>query len=169
MDQKRIKNINSKVDILTMDTMSLDKVTDAEIVCEYVRRFTIPAGEKLVSSRSSADHLRAFLMKEAQRERFAIIYLNAQNEIIKTEVLFEGSISTSAVYPREVIMKVLENQASRIIIGHNHPSGCTSPSSSDRNLTIKLSEALGAIDVDLLDHIIVGGENYFSFADHRLF
>jgi DNA repair protein RadC len=168
MEQKRINNTKRNVSILTSDFTSLDKVTDAEIVCEYVKRFTIPAGERLGSSKSGADHLRAFLMKETQRERFAIIYLNAQNEIIKTEVLFEGSISTSAVYPREVIVKVLENQASRIIIGHNHPSGSTEPSSSDRHLTKKISKALEAIDVDLLDHIIIGGEDYLSFADHRL-
>jgi DNA repair protein RadC len=67
-----------------------------------------------------------------------------------------------------VVKKVLDLGASAIMFGHNHPSGNVTPSSSDRAVTKKLQTALNAIDVAVLDHLVVGGANYFSFADHRL-
>ena len=88
--------------------------------------------------------------------------------MLSTEVLFEGSLSTSAVYPREVVERVIELGAGAVILGHNHPSGEITPSSSDRAVTKKLQTALTAIDVEVLDHLIIGGSEYFSFTDHQL-
>ena len=94
--------------------------------------------------------------------------MNSQNQVLSTETLFEGSLNTSAVYPRRIVERILDIGCGAIVIAHNHPSGGTTPSASDRAVTKKLQTALGAIDVDLLDHIIIGGANYYSFADNHL-
>ena len=97
-----------------------------------------------------------------------VIFLDGQNQIIKMEELFTGSLTTSAIYPREVIQKVLGYDAASVILVHNHPSGSLNPSGSDRAVTKKLQIALASIDVEILDHLIVGGNDFFSFADHHL-
>jgi len=121
----------------------------------------------LASSRTVKDYLTHNL-RERSREVFMVIFLDGQHQIIRMEELFSGTLNTSAVYPREVIQKVLEYEAVSVILVHNHPSGSLTPSSSDRAVTRKLQTALTAIDVEVLDHLIVGGNEFFSFADHRL-
>jgi len=143
-------------------------VSDAEILTEYVRRFNIVGGESIGTAREAANHFRAFFSDASKKERFVVCFLNGQHQVLSTEVLFEGSLTTSAVYPREVIARVIELGAAAVAFAHNHPSGSISPSSSDRAVTKKLGTALNALDVDLLDHIIIGGGEHFSFADHRL-
>ena len=148
--------------------MNISSVSDSEILNEYVRRFTISAGESIKTAREAADHFRAYFSKGSKREMFVCCFLNGQHQILATEKLFEGSLTTSAVYPREVVQRVLELGAGAVMFAHNHPSGSVTPSSSDRAVTMKLATALGAIDVEVLDHILVGGVEFFSFADHRL-
>ena len=148
--------------------MNISSVSDTEILNEYVRRFTISAGEGIKTSREAADHFRAFFAEAAKREQFIVCFLNGQHRVLATETLFVGSITTSAVYPREVVQRILDLGAAAIMVAHNHPSGELTPSNSDRAVTKKLQAALSAIDVDILDHIIIGGAEYFSFADHRL-
>ncbi len=121
----------------------------------------------LRSSKTVKDYLTHNL-RERSREIFMVIFLDGQNQIIKMEELFSGSLTTSAIYPREVVQKVLDYNAASVILVHNHPSGSLTPSGSDRAVTKKLQAALTAIDVDVLDHLIVGGNDFFSFADHRL-
>ncbi len=148
--------------------MNISSISDTEILNEYVRRFTIPAGESIRSARAAADHFRAYFATASKREKFVCCFLNGQHQILATEILFEGSLTTSAVYPREVVQRVLDLGAAALLLAHNHPSGCTAASSSDRAVTKKLATALGAIDVEVLDHIIIGGADFFSFADHNL-
>jgi len=121
----------------------------------------------LKSSRTVKDYLTHNL-RERNREIFMVIFLDGQNQILKMEELFSGSLTTSAIYPREVIQKVLNYDAASVILVHNHPSGSLTPSGSDRAVTKKLQLALSSIDVEVLDHLIVGGNDFFSFADHRL-
>lgn len=100
-------------------------------------------------------------------EQFDVVYLNNQHEIIACETLFKGTISSTSVYPRTVLKRVLHLNAAAIVLAHNHPSGISTPSQSDRNMTNRLVEACKLIDVSVLDHIIVGKDCY-SFADHGL-
>jgi DNA repair protein RadC len=150
--------------------MNMSSVSDTEILHEYVRRFSIPAGESIRTSREAADHFRGYFADAVKKEKFVICFLNSQHEILSTEVMFEGTLDTSAVYPRIVVERVIELGAGSLMLAHNHPSGSTTPSGSDRAVTKKLVSALGAIDVDVLDHIIIGNgtEETFSFSDHHL-
>ncbi len=148
--------------------MNLTSINDSEILKEYVRRFTIQAGDRIKSSREAADHFRAFFSEAAKREQFVVAYLNGQNMLICTEPLFIGTITSSAVFPREVVQRILDVGAAAVMFAHNHPSGETTPSHSDKAVTKKLQTALGSIDVEVLDHLIIGAGEYFSFADSNL-
>lgn len=150
-------------------TFQMKQISDNEIREEYVKRFALKPGVRLTSPQTAIDHLRAvFEGLEKDREHFVVIILNAQNEHITTDILFTGTLTSSAVYPRELVKRVLEVHGAAIICSHCHPSGCLLPSSSDRAVTRKLKTALGSIDVELLDHIILGGTDVFSFSDQGL-
>ena len=146
------------------------EIPDDLLEAEYIKRNCIHPGDHFGSSSNVANYLKTQLLKEKDREHMTVLFLNAQNRLIAAERLFSGSLSQSAVYPREIIRKIIEYSAGSIILVHNHPSGTLTPSSSDRVVTKKIQTALNAIDVELLDHIIVGYGNtdHFSFADHRL-
>ena len=119
----------------------------------------------------SADQVCTYLihhLKNRNRELFLLILLNGRNQIIDLITLFEGSLTTSAVYPREVIKLILERDAAAVIFVHNHPSGNLSPSQDDHRITKRLKQACQSIDVQVHDHIIIGGNEHFSFADHGL-
>ena len=143
-------------------------VSDAEILTEYVRRFNIAGGESIGSGKEAAFHIRAFFSDASKKEKFVVIFLNGQHQVLTTEVLFAGSLTSSAVFPREVITRIIDLGAAAVVLGHNHPSGLTTPSNSDRAVTKKLQTALNAIDTEILDHIIIGGSEHYSFADNRL-
>ncbi len=119
------------------------------------------------SSEDVLDYLRHNLRDKSQ-ELFMVIYLNGRNQILKMETLFEGTLNTSAVYPREVVKKALENDASALVLVHNHPSGNPSPSKDDLTITKKLKESARTIDIYIHDHLIIAGNDVYSFSDHGL-
>jgi DNA repair protein RadC len=119
------------------------------------------------SSEDVLDYLRHNL-RDKSKEVFMIIYLNGRNQILKMEKLFEGTLNTSAVYPRELVKRALENDASALVLVHNHPSGNSSPSQDDLTITKKLKDAVKTIDIYIHDHLIIAGNDVYSFADHGL-
>lgn len=121
----------------------------------------------ITSSDEVLDYLKHNL-RDKNQEIFSVIYLNGRNEIIGMEELFYGSLTTSAVYPREVVKKVLKQNAAAVIFVHNHPSGNLNPSEEDIKITKKLKDAVATIDVKVHDHLIIAGNNYYSFADNNL-
>lgn len=100
-----------------------------------------------------------------EREVFSVILLDSQNKIINDCNLFFGTIDRASVYPREVVKKVLHDNAASVIFAHNHPSGIPEPSGCDRRITSKLIDALSLIDVKVLDHVVVGGSEAVSFSE----
>ncbi len=151
-----------------MDSILKD-IPDNVIREEYVQRFALKPGMRLASPQTAVDHLRTVFDKlEKDKEFFVVMILNAQNELIITDTLFTGTLTSSAVYPRELVKRVLEVHGAAIICSHCHPSGCLTPSASDRSVTKKLKTALESIDVELLDHIILGGTDSYSFSDQGL-
>ncbi|MFC1918300.1 DNA repair protein RadC [Chloroflexota bacterium] len=107
-------------------------------------------------------------MRDLKKEVFKVIYLNGQNQIIDAVDLFEGTVNSSVVHPREVIEKALQSHAVSLIFVHNHPSGAPDPSSSDRDLTRQLVYAGEVMQIKVLDHIIIGDNIYYSFAAEGL-
>ena len=148
-----------------MDTLTLDRISDSQLDKEYRKRFFLKSGDKFQNAEDAAKHFNILFGEDPAREHFGIIYLNGANKVINSEILFTGSLTTSAVYPREVIKRALEENAAAILCGHNHPSGNRNPSQDDLSITKKIKVACDTVDVTLHDHVIVTSEGYYSFAD----
>lgn len=118
---------------------------------------------------TSPGHVRDYLrikLAALEHEEFHVLWLDSQNRLIASDRLFSGSISSTSVYPREVVKAALKHNAAACIIAHNHPSGIVEPSSADRALTNTIKSALAVIDVRVLDHFIVAGNaSPLSFAE----
>ena len=122
----------------------------------------------LTSSRQVFEYLH-HSMRDLKREVFKVIFLNSRNQVLAVEDMFEGSISSSAVYPREVIQRSLHHNASTLVFAHNHASGDVLPSRQDKRITRDLVFVARVMGIRVLDHIIVGSNNdYFSFAEAGL-
>jgi DNA repair protein RadC len=122
-------------------------------------------GTVLNSSQTTRDYLTSELRGET-REVFAVMFLDNQHKVLKFERLFFGTINAAAVYPRIVVEKALKQQASAVILAHNHPSGIAEASIADKQITKRLEQALSLIDIRVLDHIIVAGNQCYSFAEN---
>ncbi len=103
-----------------------------------------------------------------EREVFAALFLDAKHRLIQYVELFQGTIDSTAVYPREVVKEALRLNAAAAIVAHNHPSGNREPSEADKSITRRIKEALALVDVRALDHIIIAGTQSVSFAERGL-
>lgn len=111
---------------------------------------------------------RSFLqgcLRGLKHEVFKVIFLNNQNRMIYEKTIQEGTVDRSAVYPREIIREALLNGASRLICAHNHPSGGVQPSAADQDITRELVYAAIPLGIDVLEHVIIAGDHYFSFCE----
>lgn len=120
----------------------------------------------LTSSKATRDYLLSELRLES-REIFAVLFLDNQHKILIFERLFFGTLNAAAVYPRVVVEQALKHHAAAVILTHNHPSGVAEASLADKQITEKLIQALQLIDVRVLDHIIVAGNQCYSLAEHN--
>ncbi|UJR63004.1 RadC family protein [Dickeya zeae] len=125
------------------------------------------SGQSLTSSHAVRDMLR-LRMAGLEREVFMVFYLDNQNCLLESETVFLGTINQTAVHAREIVKSALHHNAAAVILAHNHPSGCTDPSAADKTITQRLIQALGLVDVRVLDHVIVGHSDILSFAEHGL-
>ena len=112
-------------------------------------------------------YVRAWLSR-FEHEVFACLFLDNRHRIISNEILFTGTIDGASVYPREVVKRCLQLNAAAIIFSHNHPSGIAEPSQADRQITLKLTQALALVDVRVLDHLVVGDKTVTSMAERGL-
>jgi len=119
------------------------------------------------SSKEVFDYLYHSL-RDSKREKFKALFLDAKNQILEEKTEFEGTVDSSAVYPREIIKEALRRDASSLIFVHNHPSGDPTPSESDKEITTELVFAANVVQIRVLDHLIIGNNRYFSFADSGL-
>jgi DNA repair protein RadC len=127
----------------------------------YSKRKTIS------SSRDAADYVRLELQFKKQ-ELFGVIFLNQGNRITHFQIVSEGGITSTVADPRIILKTALAHDAVHIILCHNHPSGCLKPSRADISLTQKIKAAALTLEIQVIDHIIVSEEGYYSFADHDL-
>jgi len=120
--------------------------------------------------RSSEDVFNYLLysMQGLKKELFKVLYLDSRNKIVFIEDIFEGTLNASAVYPREIFRSAFKNNAVSLIFAHNHPSGVPEPSLSDREVTKSLVFMGVIMEIKVLDHLIIGNNSYFSFADEGL-
>lgn len=155
---ERIKGIGPTKAITIMAAMELGR-----------RRHAEPARKKtsVNCSKDVADYL-SIQLKDFTHEVFAVLYLNRANKINHFEIISKGGITGTVADPRIILKRALEEEATSIVLSHNHPSGNLNPSRADEELTKKIKEAAALMDIKLLDHIIVGDDGYFSFLDEGL-
>ncbi len=133
----------------------------------YQRTHLVSAGRKLSSTSALLDYLDA-AMGGLRDEQFRAIFLNSLNEIITDEVIQEGTVNQSVVYPRKVMERALHHKAAAIIFVHNHPGGSCKPSPQDIKLTEELARVSRSLQIAVHDHLIVCKDRYFSFLEHGM-
>ncbi len=157
----------SKAQFCAIHGLGVAKFVQLQAVLEISQRHL---AEELTSSSpmNTSALVKAFVkskLRHKSTETFALLHLNSQHHLIAYEELFEGTLDSAAVYPREVVKAALEHNASAVILSHNHPSGIAEPSQQDRLITSRLKEALNLVDITVLDHIVVGAGAPVSFAE----
>lgn len=138
----------------------------AEIARRHLREEVI-GKSYLRDPQAVVDYLYGSL-RDRKTEVFKVLFLNKSNRIVDEADLFHGTVDETAVHCREVVRAALERHATALILVHNHPSGRIQPSAEDREITEKLKAACGAVSVKVLDHVIVGDNQHFSFSEHNL-
>jgi len=151
---------------------SLGEVSAARITAalELARRFA-EEEVRVAETLSGAEEAYRFLaprLRDLPYEAFGAVFLNQKHGVLSYRELFRGSVHASSVHPREVVKAVLKENAAAVILCHNHPSGHVSPSPDDLRLTEDLKVLLAHLDVRVVDHLILGGNGYFSFAREGL-
>ncbi|MYM38522.1 RadC family protein [Duganella qianjiadongensis] len=144
------------------------KYAQLQAVMELARRAIgedIRSGAAMCSPAAVKQYLRATFSGQA-REAFHVLFLDVKNRLIEAREMFRGTLTHTSVYPREVVKAALASNAASVMLAHNHPSGSPEPSESDLLLTRALLQALALVDIRILDHFIVAGQQVYSFAEH---
>ncbi len=176
--QSLLDRFGGSAGLLATDTQQLGQVKGlgpakrAEIaaVLEITRR---SLGQRLAEKATLTDvgTVKAYVrlhLGGLGHEVFAALFLDAQLRLIALETLFQGSLTSTTVHPREVVKRALALGAGAVILAHNHPSGHAEPSQADELLTRRLTDALALVDVRVVDHLVVGGNEVVSFAERGL-
>ncbi|TAN53956.1 MAG: JAB domain-containing protein [Methylococcaceae bacterium] len=141
-----------------------------QAVLEMARRHLredLARGAALSNPELTRDYLVAQL-RDYSREVFACLFLDSRHRMIHFEELFHGTLNGTSVYPREVVKQALVVNASSVILAHNHPSGESTPSDADRQITRRIQQALALVEIQVLDHFVIGDGTPYSFAEHGL-
>jgi DNA repair protein RadC len=161
--------INEQTTLFTEEHTTKPKRSSIPIYrVTLVREGKMPTYESRIRSSASAHTVLQEYMDGSDREMFVVMLLDRKNGVIGLNTVSIGSLTASVVHPREVFKPAILSNASSVLLSHNHPSGCPLPSQEDRTLTVRLVQAGKLLGIDILDHIIVGEEKYFSFADEGL-
>ncbi len=123
--------------------------------------------QKISGSRDAFEYVQSFV-EDLSYEEFWVLYLNRSHRVIDQVKISQGGVSGTVIDVRIILKHAIEKLASSIIISHNHPSGNLEPSTSDIQITKKIKQAADFHDIQVLDHIIIGGQHYYSFADERI-
>ena len=137
---------------------------------ELGRRWSLTSPEERRSIHCSKEAYESFLplIDDLNKEHFLVAYLNTGNIVIKVERISTGGVNRSLADPKVIFKSALLKEASAIMLCHNHPSGVPRPSTEDRKLTDQIAKAGKILDIKVLDHLIIGENSYFSFAEHGL-
>ncbi|MDQ0704000.1 DNA repair protein RadC [Pseudomonas sp. W3I7] len=161
--------MNTQLTLIETSDVEADRIVyENQVIGEALHildRRLFARGPILTSPDTVAAYLKLHLVQQ-EHEVFGVIFLDARHRVLAFEVLFHGSIDGASVYPRQVVKRSLAHNAAAAIFVHNHPSGCTEPSQTDRVLTARLKAALALIEVCVLDHFIVGEGRPLSLAEY---
>ncbi|WP_159721992.1 RadC family protein [Enterococcus sp. CSURQ0835] len=167
-DLYRLKEL-SIPELMTFNGIGKVKAAELKAALEFGRRVTIAKQPKLGQVHSSfgvgqtlMEHLRGL-----QQEHLVALFLNTKNEVILQKTIFIGSLNQSIAHPREIFKEAVRISAARIVLGHNHPSGNPLPSKNDLVFTKRIRDCGEMMGIEVLDHVIVGEEKYFSLREEN--
>lgn len=132
-----------------------------------IRTLSIQDEIKIITNSKDIYEYIRYDLENIEQEKLIAIYLDGKNNIISKKEIFKGTVNKSEVYPRDIFREAVKLNTARLIIVHNHPSGNSNPSNSDIELTKSIRKLSNMIGITLLDHIIIGKNNYYSFATNR--
>lgn len=158
--EQKLKKHFSKTQIIRLKTIR-------ELSAQYLKEEIMKSKTILSNPQSVVDFLKLKIGSEA-KEHMLCIFLDAKNQLIDCKIMSSGTVDQVVLYPREIIKEALDCNATGIIMAHNHPSGETDPSGCDIRLTENMKNAADALGIKLLDHMVVGDKNYFSFLEEGL-
>lgn len=171
----KFKTING---VLDADRKELEKVRGISehtaLFLGFLKDISILYLEKGLYNKdlvSSPDVVYGYLkasLKGILNEEFKAMFLNSRNRLLAIETIQIGTVNKSVVYPRKIVERALYNHATGVIIAHNHPGGSLNPSEDDCRVTKAIKDALKTVDIVLLDHILIGGDSYFSFKENSI-
>jgi DNA repair protein RadC len=155
-------------DFSEVNGLGMAKYAQLQAVMELARRAIaeqMQAGHALSSPETVKRYLRMRFGTQ-RHESFIVLFIDVKNRLIADKELFRGTLTHTAVYPREVVREALACNAASVMLAHNHPSGTPHPSQADLNITQRLREALALVDIRVLDHFVVAGPLVHSFAEN---
>ena len=157
----------SAKEISLVHGMGLTKYAQLQAVFEMSRRALSEQIRKkdVLSSPQQVRNYLVLKLANEPKEVFIVLFLDAQNRLITMEEMFSGTLTQTSVYPREIVKRTLHHNAASVMFAHNHPSGVAKQSHADEMITKELTKALALIDVRVLDHFIVAGNETLSFAE----
>ncbi len=167
LESKGLIELAQSLDSLDITDTQKRKLSLIFEVARKLHKAGVKEKEALDASSKAGEYFKGMLATK-NVEEFMVALLSAQHKLIKTVTAFRGTLSETAVYPREVVKLALLNNAHTVILAHNHPGGSLRPSQADLTTTKNLKAALGTVNVQVLDHIIVAGDSYISFAEQGL-
>lgn len=166
------RNIDTKsiAELKKIKGLGVAKIAQIKAAIEIGKRFLKEKGLSKIKIKTSKDIVNYFMpyMRDAKKEVFKAILLDGKNKVIKDVTISEGTLNKGIVHPREVIKEAVTELASAIILIHNHPSGEPQPSQDDIDITNRLISACELVGIRVLDHIIIGDNDYFSFFNEGL-
>jgi DNA repair protein RadC len=165
------RNIESKgFSELKRKGLGVAKIAQIKAAIEIGKRFLKEKSLSKIRVRTSKDVVNYFIpyLRDMKKEIFKIILLDGKNKIIKDTTISEGILTKSIIHPREIIKEAVTESAAALVLIHNHPSGEPQPSQDDIEITNRIISACELLGIKILDHLIIGDNNYFSFFDEGL-
>ena len=172
LSQEIIKLFEKDFEKLNLEKLSqihglgLAKASQILSSIELSRRYLIKQNKKITSANDVYDELREYHNK--QQEYFLCLYLDGANHLIQTKIITIGILNQSLVHPREVFSYAIQERCASIIVAHNHPSGVLQASDEDINVTKRLYESGKILGIELLDHLIITKDGFYSFKEEDL-
>lgn len=160
-DNRDLQSING---ISKHTALFLNLLKDVSVLYMEKRMF----GRDLLSSPQVVYDYLKISLKGLMDEGFKMLFLDNRNQLIAMETLKNGTVNQTIVFPRKIVERALFHHAVGVLIAHNHPSGSLEPSQEDQEVTKDIREALKTVDITLLDHIIIGGNEFFSFRENQI-
>ena len=161
----------SLAELMEQKGIGVAKATTIAAAIELGKRIHVGGGEyrPIITGSADAAKLMQGRMRYLDREQFQVMMLNHKKAVLGIETVSIGTLNSSLVHPREVFKQAIKRSASTVILAHNHPSGNCEPSEQDLQVTSRLKEVGQIVGIEVIDHIIIGEDSYYSFRENNIF